>query len=47
MIKELPKKEQYVSKETGKEIVSVGNKWVIFKLQNLRKCTAVLHYIRQ
>jgi thiol:disulfide interchange protein DsbD len=30
--KELPIKEQYVSKETGKEIVSVGNKWSDFQI---------------
>ena len=26
----LPKKEQYVSKETGKEVISIGNKWTDF-----------------
>jgi thiol:disulfide interchange protein DsbD len=31
--KRIAKKEQYVSKETGKEIVSVGINGVIFKLQ--------------
>jgi thiol:disulfide interchange protein len=30
--KELPKEEQYVSKETGKEIVSVGNKWSDYQI---------------
>ena len=29
---ELPKEEQYVSKETGKEIVSVGNKWSDYQI---------------
>jgi hypothetical protein len=37
MIKENCQSEQYVSKETGKEIVSVGINGVIFKLQNLRQ----------
>lgn len=30
--KELPKAEQYVSKETGKEIVTIGNKWSDFQI---------------
>jgi thiol:disulfide interchange protein DsbD len=30
--KELPKAEQYVSPETGKEIVTVGNKWSDFQI---------------
>lgn len=28
--RELPKNEQYVSKETGKEVVTIGNKWSDF-----------------
>ena len=30
--KDLPKEEQYVSKETGKEIVTVGNKWSDYQI---------------
>lgn len=28
--RELPKEQQYVSKETGKEVVTIGNKWTDF-----------------
>ena len=30
--RDLPKEEQYVSKETGKEIVTIGNKWSEFSI---------------
>lgn len=30
--RELPKEEQYVSKETGKEIVTIGNKWSDYQI---------------
>lgn len=30
--RELPKTEQYISKETGKEIVTIGNKWSDFQI---------------
>jgi thiol:disulfide interchange protein DsbD len=33
----LPKSEQYVSKETGKEIVSVGNKWSDFQITKFKQ----------
>ena len=29
---ELPKEDQYVSPETGKEIVTVGNKWSDYQI---------------
>ncbi|MBQ0909706.1 thioredoxin family protein [Flavobacterium sp. F-328] len=34
--KELPKSEQYASKETGKEIVTVGNKWSDFQITKFK-----------
>ncbi|MFV8367914.1 cytochrome c biogenesis protein CcdA [Flavobacterium sp. XS1P27] len=42
--RELPKNEQYVSKETGKEIVSVGNKWSDFQITKF-KANAQPYYI--
>lgn len=34
--KELPKSEQYASKETGKEIVTIGNKWSDFQITKFK-----------
>ena len=42
--RELPKNEQYVSKETGKEIVTVGNKWSDFQITHY-KANAQPYYI--
>ncbi len=42
--RELPKKEQYVSKETGKEVVSIGNKWSDFQITKF-KANAQPYYI--
>jgi len=42
--RELPKSEQYVSKETGKEIVSIGNKWSDFQITNY-KANAQPYYL--
>jgi thiol:disulfide interchange protein len=42
--RELPKNEQYISKETGKEIVSVGNKWSDFQITRY-KANAQPYYI--
>ena len=42
--KELPKEEQYVSQETGKEIVSIGNKWSDFQITKF-KANAQPYYI--
>jgi len=42
--KELPKNEQYVSKETGKEITSIGNKWSDFQITKF-KANAQPYYI--
>ncbi|WP_338648199.1 cytochrome c biogenesis protein CcdA [Flavobacterium sp. KS-LB2] len=42
--RELPKNEQYVSKETGKEIISVGNKWSDFQITKF-KANAQPYYI--
>ena len=42
--RELPKNKQYVSKETGKEIVSVGNKWSDFQITRY-KANAQPYYI--
>lgn len=30
--RELPKEEQYISKETGKEIITIGNKWSDYQI---------------
>ena len=40
----LPKSEQYVSKETGKEIVTVGNKWSDFQIK-IYKANAQPFYV--
>jgi thiol:disulfide interchange protein DsbD len=42
--RELPKNEQYVSKETRKEIVSIGNKWSDFQITKF-KANAQPYYI--
>ncbi len=42
--RELPKKEQYVSKETGKNIISIGNKWSDFQITKF-KANAQPYYI--
>ena len=42
--RELPIKEQYVSKETGKKIISVGNKWSDFQITKF-KANAQPYYI--
>jgi len=42
--RELPKNEQYVSKETGKEIVTIGNKWSDFQITHY-KANAQPYYI--
>ena len=42
--KELPKNQQYVSKETGKEITSIGNKWSDFQITKF-KANAQPYYI--
>ncbi len=42
--RELPKTEQYVSKETGKEIVTIGNKWSDFQITHY-KANAQPYYI--
>ena len=42
--RELPKNEQYISKETGKEIVSIGNKWSDFQITKF-KANAQPYYI--
>ncbi|WP_300487146.1 thioredoxin family protein [Flavobacterium sp.] len=42
--RELPKQEQYVSKETGKEIVTIGNKWSDFQITHY-KANAQPYYI--
>ncbi|MEM8522044.1 cytochrome c biogenesis protein CcdA [Flavobacterium sp. PL12] len=42
--KDLPKNEQYVSKETGKEITSIGNKWSDFQITKF-KANAQPYYI--
>lgn len=34
--RELPKEEQYVSKETGKEIVTIGNKWSDYQITHYK-----------
>ena len=42
--KELPKNEQYVSKETGKKIKTIGNKWSDFQITHY-KANAQPYYI--
>jgi thiol:disulfide interchange protein DsbD len=42
--RELPKKEQYISKETGKEIKTIGNKWSDFQITHY-KANAQPYYI--
>ncbi|MFV8334375.1 protein-disulfide reductase DsbD family protein [Flavobacterium sp. GSP14] len=42
--RELPIKEQYVSKETGKKIISIGNKWSDFQITKF-KANAQPYYI--
>lgn len=42
--RELPKNEQYTSKETGKEIVTTGNKWSDFQITKY-KANAQPYYI--
>jgi thioredoxin-related protein len=42
--RELPASEQYVSKETGKEIKTIGNKWSDFQITNY-KANAQPYYI--
>ncbi|WP_347069957.1 cytochrome c biogenesis protein CcdA [Flavobacterium sp. WV_118_3] len=42
--RELPKHEQYISKETGKEIVTIGNKWSDFQITHY-KANAQPYYI--
>jgi thiol:disulfide interchange protein DsbD len=42
--KELPTNEQYISKETGKEITSIGNKWSDFQITKF-KANAQPYYI--
>jgi thiol:disulfide interchange protein DsbD len=42
--KDLPKNEQYISKETGKEIISIGNKWSDFQITKF-KANAQPYYI--
>ncbi|KGO96811.1 protein-disulfide reductase DsbD family protein [Flavobacterium enshiense] len=42
--RELPKNEQYTSKETGKEIITVGNKWSDFQITKY-KANAQPYYI--
>ena len=42
--RELPESEQYVSKETGKKIISIGNKWSDFQITKF-KANAQPYYI--
>ncbi|MEZ4854126.1 protein-disulfide reductase DsbD family protein [Flavobacterium sp.] len=42
---ELPKKEQYISKTTGKEIVTIGNKWTDFQITRYKSNSQPLYVI--
>jgi thiol:disulfide interchange protein DsbD len=42
--RDLPKNKQYISKETGKEIISIGNKWSDFQITKF-KANAQPYYI--
>ncbi|SHJ81242.1 protein-disulfide reductase DsbD family protein [Flavobacterium haoranii] len=43
---ELPKEEQYVSKETGKEIKTIGNKWSDFQITRYKSNAQPLYIIQ-
>ncbi|WP_298396153.1 cytochrome c biogenesis protein CcdA [Flavobacterium sp.] len=42
---ELPKAEQYVSKTTGKEVVTIGNKWTDFQITRYKSNSQPLYII--
>lgn len=42
---ELPKEQQYVSKTTGKEVVTVGNKWTDFQITRYKSNSQPLYVI--
>jgi thiol:disulfide interchange protein DsbD len=41
----LPKSEQYVSKTTGKEVVTIGNKWTDFQITRYKSNSQPLYII--
>ena len=43
---DLPKEEQYISKETGKEIVTIGNKWSDFQITRYKNNAQPLYIIQ-
>lgn len=42
---ELPKEQQYVSKTTGKEVVTIGNKWTDFQITRYKSNSQPLYVI--
>lgn len=42
---ELPKEEQYISKTTGKEVVTIGNKWTDFQITRYKSNSQPLYII--
>jgi thiol:disulfide interchange protein len=42
---ELPKKDQYISKTTGKEVVTIGNKWTDFQITRYKSNSQPLYII--
>lgn len=42
---ELPKEQQYVSKTTGKEVVTIGNKWTDFQISRYKSNSQPLYVI--
>ncbi|RAR70651.1 protein-disulfide reductase DsbD family protein [Flavobacterium aciduliphilum] len=43
---ELPKKEQYISKTTGKEIVTIGNKWTDLQITRYKSNSQPLYIVQ-
>jgi thiol:disulfide interchange protein DsbD len=42
---DLPKDKQYVSKTTGKEVVTIGNKWTDFQITRYKSNSQPLYVI--
>lgn len=42
---ELPKEQQYVSKATGKEIITIGNKWSDFQITRYKSNSQPLYVV--
>jgi hypothetical protein len=42
---ELPKAQQYVSKTTGKEVITIGNKWTDFQITRYKSNSQPLYVV--